>query len=231
MSAPGRLASLRSRLRRCARLPLAVGMLLLVCLPLMAPPAAAHQFLRDTDYWYVPEHEKYIRSEFFAQPSFKSAQVRITRTSTFRYLRGHGSWAALEFNGGIKAYIPFRLLRLAMYDPAAADAWYEFKRASIFTEDPGRIEARLKAPAEEVRTTDSKTPIWKRYKERWGTSQGRAGTPKADGDASTEPRTATEKKARNPYPLLDPIGPRAGPAEPHAAQEAPADAREAAPSR
>jgi hypothetical protein len=216
------------RMPRAARWPFAAFALLLVCLPLLAPSALAQQLVRDKDYWYVPEHEKYSRSEFFADPSFNSAQVRFTRTTTFRYIRGTRNWALLEFEGGIKAHIPLRLLRLAMYDPAASDPWYEFRRASVFSEDPSTIEARLKGPAAESQTTDSKVPAWKRYKERWSINQGRSGTYNAEGDPGGEPPRRTEKKARNPYPLLDPIGPRIGPAEPQAADEAAPDGRDAA---
>lgn len=221
MSAHERRSSLRPRSPHCNRLPLAAWTLLLVCLPLLASSALAQELVRDKDYWYVPEHEKYMRSEFFAEPSFKSAQVRITRVTTFRYIRGSRGWAIVEFDGSIKAHIPLRLLRLAMYDPAAVDPWYEFKRASVFSEDPGKIEARLKGQASEPRTTDSKVPIWKRYKERWSINQGRSGSVNTESDPGGEPaRPTPEKKARNRYPLLDPIGPRTSPQEPRSADEA-----------
>jgi hypothetical protein len=206
------------RFLRSAYLPLIVSAVVLLSLPLLAAPALAQQLFQDNHYWYAPEHEKHSHSEFFAEPSFDSARVPITRLTRFRYVQGSRNWAKLEFDGGNIAFIPLRLLRLVMYDPAASDPWYEFKRASVFSEQPSKIEARLKSPvpAVEPRSADSKTPVWKRYKERWGVNQGRPPAPTVEGEAGEEPPRTADKKARNPYPLLTPIGPQTGVQAPRA---------------
>ena len=191
---------------------------LLVCLPLLGASAFGAELSPGSYFWYAPEHEKYSRSNFFTQPSFNSGLVSITRTTRFQLVEGRRNWAKLEFDGGTIAFIPLRLLRLVMYDPAASDPFYEFKRASVFSEEPSKIEARLKspAPAVEPRSAESKIPVWKRYKERWGVSQGRSPAPTLEGEAGEEPPRTADKKARNPYPLLTPIGPQTGVQAPRA---------------
>jgi hypothetical protein len=177
-------------------------------------------------YWYVPEHEKYGRTAFYSIPSFSSGMVRVTRTQRFKVLGAQKGWVALEFDVAGKAYVHLRILRNQMYDPLATDPWYEFTRASVFSEEPAKVEARVKAPAAPTATvTDSKTPAWKRYKEGWNLKPTRTQqvTPETgDGVASTTPTTspAPEKKSRNKYPLLPPIGsepPPAGATDPEAA--------------
>ena len=44
-------------------------------------------------YWYVPEHEKYVQTEFFAEPDFGSAVIKIERTQRFVYVGGQRGWA------------------------------------------------------------------------------------------------------------------------------------------
>jgi len=158
-------------------------------------------------FWYAPEHEKYSRTEFFSTPDFRSAQVRITRTQRFRYVTGQRGWAMLEFDGGVTAYIHLRILRTLLHDPGAVDPWYEFRRASVFAEEPAKIEARLRPARIEPSAADSKVPIWKRYKDGWSINKGRTGSPT---DMNTDPEAsasrAPEKKGRSRYPLLPPIG-------------------------
>jgi hypothetical protein len=120
----------------------------------------------------------------------------------------------IEFDIAGKAYVHLRVLSTIYYDPAASDLWYEFKRASMFPEEPEKIEARLKAvatPAPVV--TDSKTPAWKRYKDSWGIKPGRP-APAAPEDGTSDPAqhpsrpvtTSPTTKPRSKYPLLTPLG-------------------------
>src|SRR5690606_4936306 len=145
-----------------------VGAWLLACATWWAPGAIAAQLERDAFYWYVPEHEKYIRTEFHSEPDFRSALVRITRTQRFRFVDGRRGWAVLEFDGGLQAYIHLRILRTLQWNPTADDPWYEFQRASVFPEEPQRIEARLKRGLPEPPRPDTRTPVWQRYKDSWG---------------------------------------------------------------
>ena len=218
--------SVRSIPARAARAALACLCLLACAVILHLPPAGAAELLREKDFWYAPEHEKYSRTEFFSEPSFRSSQVRITRTQRFRYLGGQRGWAQLEFDGGRRAFIHLRILRTLMHDPDAIDPWYEFQRASVFAEEPDKIEARLKPARPEAPTAESKLPVWKRYKEGWSINRdkGRSGY----GDSGATSRSA-EKKARNPYPLLPPIGSQ--PADAGSPDPAQPDAEAAAGSR
>jgi hypothetical protein len=174
-------------------------------------------------YWYVPEHEQYGRTQFYSQPNFQSSQVRVARTQRFRLLGGSKGWAMIEFDVAGKAFVHFRILNNIAHDPGASDPWYEFKRASLFDESPSRVEARLKpaSPAMPESAGDPKVPGWKRYKEGWNIKPSRT-LPGADAESvaadATSPRTAVEKKPRNKYPLLPPIG-----SEPANAESAPAD--------
>jgi hypothetical protein len=176
-----------------------------VCLAAAARIATATELVREGYYWYVPEHEKYARSEFFDQPDFRSGKVRIARTQRFQFVSGHRGWALLQFDSGQRAFIHLRLLRTLLWDPAASDPWYEFKRASVFPEEPEKIEARLKPARTEPKTADSKVPVWKRYKEGWSINKGRGSSSAIETDAEGTPVPAPEKK-RNRYPLLPPIG-------------------------
>lgn len=197
--------------------PASIGGIALACactyLACFACIATATELVPDGFYWYVPEHEKYARTEFFSQPSFRSATVRFARTQRFQFEGVNRGWALLRFDGETQAFIHLRILRTLLWDAAASDPWYEFKRASVFPEEPEKIEARLKSPHAEPRTVDSKLPIWKRYKEGWGINKGREKSGAADDNTDALPARTPEKK-RNKYPLLPPIGaPPSGNAE------------------
>jgi hypothetical protein len=200
------------------------------CILLAAPGLAPAQSLNpDSYYWYVPEHEKYVRTVFYGEPRFDTRQVRVTRTQRFKLLGGSKGWFLLQFDIAGRAYIYQRLLRGLVYNPAAGDPWTEFQRASVFDEDPSKIEARLQSMRTDPQapeTADSKLPVWKRYKESWGLKPSRtaqlpsAGDP-ADPAASSLPPRPVEKKPRSKYPLLPPIGsePQRPEAEPGAPTE------------
>ncbi|MCC6534431.1 MAG: hypothetical protein IT531_17910 [Burkholderiales bacterium] len=172
--------------------------------------ASAQELVRGNYYWYAPEHEKYSRTAFYTQPRFDTAQVRIPRTQRFRIGAGWRGWVELEFDVAGKAYIHLRLLHNLLHDPAAADPWYEFERASVFAEEPAKIEARLKAAAI-PQVTDSKVPAWKRYKEGWNVQKGRMPSSASvlestEGAPAESPPRPAEKKPRGKYPLLPPLG-------------------------
>ena len=189
-------------------------------------------------HWYVPEHEKYGRTAFYASPAFNSAMVRVTRTQGFKLLGARKGWALIEFDVAGKAYVHLRILGNLAYDPAASDPWYEFKRASVFPEEPAKIEARLKGPgAATPSTVDSKIPAWKRYKDGWVLKPGNpaqasgAEEPKPD---ATQPSSrplpgSAAARARSKHPLLTPIGSEAQQDEP--TQESTASDPDAAASR
>jgi len=188
-----------------------IAVLLCVVLIAFAPAAQAQSFTSGNYYWYVPEHEKYGPTQFHAEPRFDTARVRVTRAQRFRLIAGRRGWFLVEFDVAGKAYVPMRLLRLQAYDPTATDPWHEFKRASVFEEDPARIEARLKAPPPPApRAAQSSTPSWKRYKDAWNLKPG-ARTPSHQAADTTDPTSVptvpqpVEKKPRNKYPLLPPI--------------------------
>ncbi len=152
-------------------------------------------------YWYAPEHEKYLRTEFYSAPDFRSAPVKISRTQRFRYVAGSRGWALLEFDSGVHAYIHLRILRTLQWVPTADDPWYEFQRASVFPEEPERIEARLKPGRPEPAQVDTRIPIWKRYKDSWDLDHTRA-----RGENETR-GIDPDKKTQSRYPLLPPILP------------------------
>ncbi len=191
-----------------------LAVLLAAAFPLLHTQTAAAQELSPGNYyWYVPEHEKAGRTNFYSQPTFSSGMVRVNRAQRFKLLGGSKGWGAIEFDYAGKAYVHLRILRVAMYDPTASDPWYEFKRASVFYEEPAKMEARLNTyrnPA--VQATDSKTPSWKRYKDNWNIKPTRTPQVVVEGTESTgaapveSTRPIVEKKARNKYPLLPPIG-------------------------
>jgi hypothetical protein len=196
-----------------ARISLAWMALVCAVLGMAAPAVDAQDLVRGNYYWYAPEHETFSKTQFYSQPRFDTAQVRITRTQRFRLVSGGKGWFMLEFDVAGKAYIHMRLLRNLTYDPAATDAWYEFKRASVFAEEPSKIEARLKAaalPASTPQAIDSGVPSWKRYKDGWNLRGSRPSTtvpadPADPNAAAIGPRPA-DKKPRSKYPLLPPIG-------------------------
>jgi hypothetical protein len=186
--------------------------LLAALLALGMSTARSQSLIQGNYYWYVPEHERYGRSQFYSEPRFDTAQVRVTRTQRFRLVTGGRGWFTLEFDIAGKAHIHMRLLRSLVYDPAAVDPWHEFKRASVFTEEPAKIEARLKAGsvAATQQPAPSNVPAWKRYREGWNLKGSRAATPAPEtgepGDGAVPAPRAAEKKPRNKYPLLPPIG-------------------------
>jgi hypothetical protein len=183
--------------------------LLCACAWLASQPrmATATELIVDSYYWYVPEHEQYSRTSFFSEPSFKSALVRITRTERFQFVAASRGWALLQFDGGTRAYIHLRLLKLLLWNPAASDPWYEFKRASVFTEEPEKIEARLKSGSADPETAESKVPIWKRYKDSWGLNKARSASSGSESESDADGvSTPAPQKKRNKHPLLPPIG-------------------------
>jgi hypothetical protein len=194
----------RERFGRAALCRLA---LLCACAWLAGQPrmAIAAELVVDGYYWYVPEHEKFSRTSFFSEPSFDSGLVRIVRTERFQLVATRRGWALLEFDSGTRAYIHMRLLNLLLWNPAASDPWYEFKRASVFPEEPDKIEARLKSASAEPKSAESKLPIWKRYKDGWGVNKGRTSASGSETDAEDAPSMPTPEKKRNKHPLLPPI--------------------------
>lgn len=204
-----------------------------------ASSASAQELIRDNYYWYVPEHEKYSPTVFYGEPRFDTRQVRIKGTQRFRLLDGRKGWFLLEFDIAGKVFIHQRLLRSLVYDPATPDPWAEFTRASVFDEDPKKIQARLQAVRsnpQAVGPNDTKVPSWKRYKENWGVKTGRVSTLPGTGETSEAsaqepaPVKSYDKKTRNKYPLLPPIGseqapPTADPAAPAAPGGDPAGTR------
>jgi hypothetical protein len=194
--------------------------LLCVLLWLGAAPALAQGLKQGSYFWYVPEHESYSKTKFYSEPRFDTSVVRIARTQRFRLVAGRRGWFMVEFDVAGRAYIHMRVLYNLVYDPGAADPWHEFQRASVFAEEPAKIEARLKAAALATavpQPADSSVPSWKRYKDGWNVRGSRAAAPvAADPDnpnaAAVTPR-APEKKPRSKYPLLPPIGSEPQPEE------------------
>lgn len=188
--------------------------------------AVAQDLVQNNYYWYVPEHEKYSTTTFYAEPRFNTRQIRLTRTERFKLVDGTKGWFILEFDVAGKAYIHQRLLRSMVYDPAANDRWYEFKRASVFQEAPSRVEARLTAQpsGQAPKTTDNKAPSWRNYKDSWNVRPGRSTAPglaeNPDGSEAGFQSRPAEKKPRNRYSLLPPIGSEPQP-EPGTAPETP----------
>ncbi len=193
----------------------------------LSTQACAQNLTQNNYYWYVPEHEKYSTTTFYAEPRFDTRQIRLTRTERFKLIDGtKGGWFIIEFDVAGKAYIHQRLLRSMVYNPAASDTWYEFKRASVFEEAPGRVEARLTAQSslQAPKTTDNKSPSWRSYKDSWNVRPGRGTTPSLSENsenpgAGFQSRPA-EKRPRPRHSLLPPIGSEPQP-EPGTAPETP----------
>jgi hypothetical protein len=194
------------------------SLVLFAALGLLGAAAPASVFAADFTpgayYWYAPEHEIYGRTDFYQRPSFNSRTVRIPRTERFRYGPSRRGWVQLEFDIAGKAYIHSRILNNMLQNPRADDALHEFKRASVFAEEPKKIEARLKSPfAPAPAAAESKLPIYKRYKESWGLKGGSSApslstsdTESDTGQPSTRPLPGTSYgKPRSKYPLLPPI--------------------------
>ncbi len=198
-------------------------MLGLLALAALAFPAAGftQSLTQGNYYWYAPEHEKYAPTVFYGEPRFDSRQVRVKSTQRFKLLAGGKGWYLIQFDIAGKAYIHQRLLRNMMYSPADGDPWGEFQRASVFEEEPSKIEARMQS----VRTnpqaseTDSKVPSWKRYKDSWGLKQGRSSTPlpSATGDTTADAASSpvpSRQKPKSKHSLLPPIGSEQKPQNP-----------------
>lgn len=195
------------------------ALLALTCLAAM-PGAQAQELVRGNYYWYVPEHEKYSQTIFYGEPRFDTRQVRVKSTQRFRLVDGRkGGWFVIQFDLAGTVFVHQRLLRGLVYDPAAPDSWAEFERASVFAEDPKRIQARLQAVRSNPQAgtqNESKVPSWKRYKDNWGLKSGRTATvlsaPGDDAGAAggvtvdAAPSRSYERKPKNKYPLLPPIG-------------------------
>ena len=196
------------------RCNLFASLIMSLWMALSAGPALGQDLTAGAYYWYAPEHEKYGRTSFYSEATFNSPTVRISRTQRFRLAGASKGWAKLEFDVAGKAYVHIRVLRNLMFVSTASDPWYEFQRASVFTEDPAKVEARIKSPA--LPTTpsvlDSKTPSWKRYKDAWGLKPGRvpaaAGTDEAVAETTQSPPRpgSPGSKPRSKHPLLPPIG-------------------------
>ena len=196
------------------RCNLLASLVLSLWMALGAGPTLGQDLTANAYYWYAPEHEKYGRTSFYLEPTFHSATVRVNRTQRFRLTGASKGWAQIEFDVAGKAYVHVRILRNLMSDSTASDPWYEFQRASVFTEDPAKVEARIKSPAPPTTPSvvDSKTPSWKRYKDAWGLKPGRAapaaGTDEAVAETTQSPPRpgSLGSKPRNKHPLLPPIG-------------------------
>lgn len=161
---------------------------------------------RGGHYWYVPEHEQSGRTTFYAQPNFNSGFVRVPRAQRFKLIQGVKGWAMIQFDVSGTAYIHFRVLNLLVHNASAEDPWYEFKRASVFIEDPKVVEERLKATkSTDSASTDNKSPVWKRYKDNWGLKPARPTPSSADADRPEAPTPSTSKP-KSKHPLLPPIG-------------------------
>jgi len=184
---------------------------------LAAVPALAQSLSAGSYHWYAPEHERYGLTQFYSQPTFQSAMVRVTRSQRFKLIGASKGWAMIEFDVAGKAYVHFRVLRNLYHDPEASDPWHEFQRASVFAEEPAKVEARLKSSTVTATpdTPDSKTPAWRRYKDTWGLKPARPTTTTDPADESgTDPTRTTVRpvpaspngKPRNKRPLLPPIG-------------------------
>lgn len=181
---------------------------------LLSQAGWAQSLIIDNYYWYVPEHEKYAPAVFYGEPRFDTRTVRVRSTQRFKLLGIRRGWVLIQFDIAGKVYIHTRLMQNMMYAPTSGDLWAEFQRASVFEEDPAKIEARLQT----IRTnpqaaeTDAKTPSWKRYKDSWGLKPrgtplpSTAGETTADAASTPLPPRPQEKKPRSRYPLLPPIG-------------------------
>ena len=201
--------------------------------------AAENPLAPGSELWYVPANERYGRTEFYVRQDMHGPQVRVNRPQRFKVLAVRRGWVLVEFEVAGKAFALLRMLNLALYNPSADDPWYEFKRASVFPEDPAKIEARLKGPQEKTpAVVDSKTPAWKRYKDAWGLKPSRspaaASTDEPTSSQGTQPAPrpiagSAAAKPRSKYPLLTPLG--SEPPRETTAPEAPERDAEAAPPR
>jgi hypothetical protein len=173
----------------------------------LAPLAHASELSPGSYFWYVPEHEQHAKTEFYTQPTFDSAVIKFARTQRFKLVGARRGWAHLDFDNGTQAYVHVRLLHPLVYEEGTVDPWAEFKRASVFSEPPEKIAARLKTPSPEVTTAGPRTPVWKRYKDGWSINQGRSQPGATERDALPGSARPAEKKGRTRYSPLPPVEP------------------------
>lgn len=181
----------------------AIALFLLMLLAATGGPAVAQrgpELEPGRTYWYKPEHEQYGRTAFYSASSFGSPQVALPgRTQTFRLAGASRGWAMLEFANGQKAFVHVRILQSILHNPGAADPHGEYRRASVFSEDPGKLEAALRERNAPVGTA-GKTAPWRRYKENWtGTTVRKpaAESPEAVAGTSGTPVPGVDKRNRS----------------------------------
>jgi hypothetical protein len=146
-----------------------------ICMVVSAAAALAQGAgaLDGKTFWYLPEHDPYRTVEFFLEPRFEAPKVTVERKVDFVVLAGQRGWLQVKL-GGPRAQVVFTNVRLfgnAMYKPAETDYGDgEFKRASIFDQDPDEIRKRFVRtdPADKGPGT-AKGPAWKKYRENWST--------------------------------------------------------------
>ena len=124
-------------------------------------------------FWYQPEHDPYKTVEFFLEPRFEAPKVTVERKVDFVVLAGHRGWLQVKL-GGPRAQVVYTNVRLfgnAMYKPAETDYGdAEFKRASIFDQDPDELRKRfVRTDPSEKGVGTTKVPAWKKYRENWST--------------------------------------------------------------
>lgn len=103
-------------------------------------------------YWYEPEHEKYVQTEFYRLPNFDKGSFTISKKTQFAVAEYARGWFRLRFESGAAkgsfGYIPSRMLRTRLYEPKLTESVQEtFRKASIFEEDPEVIRKRLERAA------------------------------------------------------------------------------------
>ena len=116
-------------------------------------------------FWYEPEHDKNVRTEFHRTPKFDEGVFFLTKKTKFQVLGASRGWFQLRLESGAfssnTAYMPVRLLRSRLYVPTLTESFQEsFRRASIFDEDPDIIRKRLEA-AGKAPPKPAAPPPWK----------------------------------------------------------------------
>jgi len=204
-------------------MPAALLMLLAVMLGVAPAPATAQLGITPgRTYWYKPDHDQFGRTSFYSANSFDSPQVAVpNRTQTMLVLNASRGWVQVEFSNGQKGFIHVRVLQSILHVPGATDPHYEFKRASLFHEDPAKIEAALRDRSTPA-GTPGKTPAWRRYKDNWTGTAGRKPAPESAGESGNVP----EKPEKSSIPGVDRrnrptlTSPGANPSPPEAAPPA-----------
>lgn len=149
------------------RLPAFVALLLglACCAGAFAQRIDEPKYYIGRKFWYEPEHDKNVPTEFYRAPSFDTPVFRLSKKTKFE-IQGIGrGWFKLRFDSGpfsdATAYMPVRLLRSRLYVPKITESYVEsFRRASIFDEDPDIIARRLEA-AGKVVPKSAAPPPWK----------------------------------------------------------------------